>query len=176
MQQGLDQLKNENTLNIESLCDQISSLKTFKISRKTSMPLSTDNCPPKGAQSSESDGKVFENIQSRSFITGVSDQFEDHLQQQIRLIQKAVAKYYGLCLTDLKGTTRTGKIALAKHIAMYLIREKTSIGYRDIGSYFGGKDHTTVLYACRKIETGVKKDRNLELATTSILASIPSLQ
>ena len=57
-----------------------------------------------------------------------------------------VAKYFYLTFDDIVGRSRTKKIALARQIAMYLVRELTSMSLNDIGLVFGGKDHTTVMH------------------------------
>jgi chromosomal replication initiation ATPase DnaA len=94
--------------------------------------------------------------------------FDCALQLNVQAIQRAVAKYYGLQVQDLKTTRRIGKIALARQIGMYLTREKTGMGFREIGVYFGGKDHTTVLHACRKIKAGIEKSTNIHIAVESV--------
>lgn len=71
-------------------------------------------------------------------------------------IQAAVAKYFGLRMSDLKSQTRTKNIALARQIAMFLVRKYTGLGYKEIGQHFGGKDHTTVIHACEKIERAME--------------------
>lgn len=74
-------------------------------------------------------------------------------------IQNAVIKYYRIKLQDLKSATRARSVAHPRQIAMYLIRKYTGKGFKEIGSYFGGKDHTTVLYACNKIDSSLEKDK-----------------
>ena len=69
----------------------------------------------------------------------------------IENIQKAVAKYYNLRVTDLLGRRRTRMIARPRQMAMALSKELTEHSLPEIGDAFGGRDHTTVLYACRKI-------------------------
>jgi chromosomal replication initiator protein len=69
----------------------------------------------------------------------------------IENIQKAVAKYYNLRVTDLLGRRRTRMIARPRQMAMALSKEMTEHSLPEIGDAFGGRDHTTVLYACRKI-------------------------
>ncbi len=70
----------------------------------------------------------------------------------IENIQKAVAKYYNLRVSDLLGRRRPRMIARPRQMAMALSKELTEHSLPEIGDAFGGKDHTTVLYACRKIE------------------------
>jgi chromosomal replication initiator protein len=68
-----------------------------------------------------------------------------------------VAKYFGVEVTDLKTTTRVKSVAVPRQIAIYLIRKRVGIGFKEIGKCFGGKDHTTILYAYRKISDAVCK-------------------
>ena len=67
-------------------------------------------------------------------------------------IQKKVADYYKIRLGDLHSRTRTRSIARPRQVAMALAKELTNHSLPEIGSAFGGRDHTTVLHACRKIE------------------------
>ncbi len=67
-------------------------------------------------------------------------------------IVKAVAKYFDLKPSDLKSQKRLKKISQARQIAMYLCRDITSASFPEIGERFGGKDHSTVIYAVKKIE------------------------
>jgi chromosomal replication initiator protein len=76
----------------------------------------------------------------------------------IEAIQNAVAKHFRLRVQDLKSTTRARAVALPRQIAMYLIRKYTGVGFKEIGHCFGGKDHTTILHACSKIEKGIEAD------------------
>jgi len=84
------------------------------------------------------------------------------------VIQMAVAKYYGIKIEDLKGSGRTKAVALARQISMYLIREKLHMSFKDIAVFFGRKDHTTILHACRKIEAGIAEDKRIRVAVKSI--------
>lgn len=75
-----------------------------------------------------------------------------------------VADYYNLTPSHLTGKIRTGQIALARHIAMYLIRETLDVPLKKIGQVFGGKDHTTVMSAIQKVEKELKTDDRLKEA------------
>lgn len=66
-------------------------------------------------------------------------------------IQQAVADYYGLKVADINSKSRKANLARARQIAMYLAKELTTKSLPELGSLFGGRDHTTVIYACRKI-------------------------
>ena len=66
-------------------------------------------------------------------------------------IQQAVADYYGIKVADINSKSRKANLARARQIAMYLAKELTTKSLPELGSLFGGRDHTTVIYACRKI-------------------------
>lgn len=72
-------------------------------------------------------------------------------QLTVEAIQKTVASYFSVRLTDLKGQRRHRGIARPRMIAMYLSRELTGSSYPEIGLRFGGKDHSTVINACRRM-------------------------
>ncbi len=69
----------------------------------------------------------------------------------VESIQKAVADYYGLKVTQLKTRNNAKEVALPRHVAMYLSKELTGCSLPDIGRRFGGKHHSTVIHAVRKI-------------------------
>jgi len=73
-------------------------------------------------------------------------------------IQKAVCDFFDVRVADLRSNKRPRAIAHPRQIAMYLCRELTTSSLTDIAQSFGGKDHTTVLYACRKIEQVKEQD------------------
>jgi chromosomal replication initiator protein len=70
----------------------------------------------------------------------------------IEAVQREVAAYFDVKLHDLKGPKRHRAVAHPRMIAMYLARKLTNMSYPEIGSRFGGKDHSTVISAVRKIE------------------------
>jgi len=69
----------------------------------------------------------------------------------IENIQKTVAEYFKIRLADLSGKSRSRSIARPRQIAMSIAKELTTKSLPEIGQAFGGRDHTTVLHACRKI-------------------------
>ena len=93
---------------------------------------------------------------------------EESSNYTIESIQGAVAKHYRIRVQDLKTTTRIRTIALPRQIAMFLIRKYTAIGFKEIGQIFGGKDHTTILHACNKIEVGLEADQEIREAVEAI--------
>jgi chromosomal replication initiator protein len=66
-------------------------------------------------------------------------------------IMAQTAAYFGLTIEDLCGTSRSRVLVTARQIAMYLCRELTDLSLPKIGAQFGNRDHTTVMYADRKI-------------------------
>ncbi|MFT3763747.1 MAG: chromosomal replication initiator protein DnaA [Pseudoxanthomonas sp.] len=76
-------------------------------------------------------------------------------------IQKTVADYYGLQLKDLLGKKRTRSLARPRQVAMALSKELTEHSLPEIGEAFSGRDHTTVLHACRQIRTLMETDGKL---------------
>ncbi|MBM3215417.1 chromosomal replication initiator protein DnaA [Candidatus Poribacteria bacterium] len=80
------------------------------------------------------------------------------------LIQRVVADFYRMKPNELKAKKRTKRIATGRHVAMYLCRQLTDLSFVDIGQDFGGRDHSTVISACTKIEKEI--ERSSELART----------
>ena len=76
----------------------------------------------------------------------------------IEEIQKKTAEFYKLDLRELHSARRARRVARPRQVAMFLARELTSRSLPDIGRRFGGRDHTTVLHACRRIEALCKSD------------------
>jgi chromosomal replication initiator protein len=79
----------------------------------------------------------------------------------VELIQDIVANHYQISRDDMTSSTRQRVIAFPRQIAMYLSRKLTDLSLPMIGQAFGGKDHTTIMHACQKIETLVKTDLTL---------------
>ena len=77
------------------------------------------------------------------------------------LIISTTADYFGITIEELTGTSRTHVLVTARQIAMYLCRELTDLSLPKIGQQFGGKDHTTVMHAERKIKNLMSERRSL---------------
>lgn len=86
----------------------------------------------------------------------------------IEAIQKEVSSYFDVKISDIKGHKRHKAIARPRQIAMYLCRKLTGSSYPEIGQRFGGKDHSTVISACRKIEELVEKDLSIRTTVESL--------
>jgi len=92
----------------------------------------------------------------------------------IENIQKTVAQYFKLRVVDLVSKRRTRSIARPRQIAMALAKQLTNHSLPEIGDAFGGRDHTTVLHACRKVVELREKDNGIEEDVTNLLRSLTS--
>lgn len=79
----------------------------------------------------------------------------------IEHIQKIVADYFGLKVADLKSERRLRTYVQARQTAIWLCRDMTSASYPDIGAKFGGKDHSTVIHATKKIDKQIKENQDV---------------
>ncbi len=88
-------------------------------------------------------------------------------------VQQLVAKHFGIRPQDLCGRKRTNCVAFPRQVAMYLCRALLDTPLAEIGDKFGGRDHTTVLYACSKVEAQLKIDPRLRKTVTTLTGRIP---
>jgi len=100
---------------------------------------------------------------------------QDNVIAPIDIIN-AVSAYYKFTADDLYGSSRAQAVALARQIAMYLCREQTNLSLPKIGQLFGGRDHTTVMYANKKVNDLMKERRYVYNQITEILARIKADQ
>jgi len=77
-------------------------------------------------------------------------------------IARTTARYFQLSLEQLTGPSRRQGIVFARSIAMVIMRRTTPASLQQVGQYFGGRDHTTVIHACRKIEEKLNKDAHTQ--------------
>lgn len=89
-------------------------------------------------------------------------------------IINVVADYYGFEPSQLTGKVRTGQLALARHVAMYLIRINIDVPLSKVGTIFGGRDHTTVMNGILKVENMLKTDEALKTAIEELQKRIKS--
>ena len=83
-------------------------------------------------------------------------------------IKETVAKYFSINKDDLAGNKRSNDIAFPRQIAMYLCREIANMSFPQIGVDFGGRDHSTVMHAYKKIEKEIKEKNNTKLIVDSV--------
>ena len=101
-------------------------------------------------------------------VRSLLDVQDDRTKLSLDKIVKVVADYFNLAPNQLTGKIRTSQIAHARHIAMYLSRTVLNAPFTKIGSYFGGKDHTTVINAVNKVEKMLKTDEDLKKAINTL--------
>ena len=104
----------------------------------------------------------------------VKETLRDLLSLQERLmtieqIQKTVAEYYKIRVSDILSSKRDRKITLPRHVAMAMAKDLTSHSLPSIGDAFGGRDHTTVLHACKKISALKTSSSNISKDYQNIL-------
>lgn len=87
---------------------------------------------------------------------------------QMRTIQEIAARYWNVDRADIVSARRTAKVVRPRQVAMYLAKELTPFSLPQIGRHFGGRDHTTVLHAVRKIAALVFADAQFALEVVSL--------
>ena len=90
----------------------------------------------------------------------------------IEIIQRVSAEKFHLSPNDLKGKKRTQSIVYPRQLAMYICREITEHTTTEIGQDFGGRDHTTVMYSCQKIEDLIRTDPSTDSLIQSLIRDI----
>jgi chromosomal replication initiator protein len=125
-------------------------------------------------------------IMASAYFTGrqidislVNDSLKDLISFQERLvtinnIQKTVAEYFKIRVSDLHAKSRSRQVARPRQVAMALAKELTDHSLPEIGDAFGGRDHTTVLHACRKISELKTKDSRVNEDYSNLLRILTS--
>lgn len=90
----------------------------------------------------------------------------------VDVILKAVCQYFQITLADMKGKRRTKGLAHPRQVAMFLCRELTSSSFPEIGQKIGGRDHSTVMYACAKIAAALPLDPELRNQVDTLRSSL----
>jgi len=89
-------------------------------------------------------------------------------------IQKVVAQYFNIKISDLKSAKRLKALVLPRQVAMYIARQLTSCSYPEIGEKFGGKDHSTIIHAIKKIDKKIAEDMQLNSTVNSLRQTLES--
>lgn len=87
-------------------------------------------------------------------------------------IQKIVSNYFNIKISDLKSAKRHKSLVIPRQISMFITRKLTDLSYPEIGANFGGKDHSTVIYAIKKIEKLISEDIHLKTTIDKIINNI----
>lgn len=106
----------------------------------------------------------------------VISQFVDNISNEItvELIQKIVAQHYDLPVEKLKEKTRKRFVVRARQLSMYLAKQLSNKSLKHIGNAFGGRDHSTVIHACRSIETLLENDTRFKTEVSDIAKRLKS--
>jgi chromosomal replication initiator protein len=102
----------------------------------------------------------------------LKDVIKEDKKISIEAIQRKVAEVFEIGVSDIRGKRRTRSFAYPRQIAMHLSRELTDMSLPQIGEYFGGRDHTTVLHACNKILQDISKNSQTKKTIENIIAKI----
>jgi len=92
----------------------------------------------------------------------------------VERIQQEVAQEYGVTIDGLKSKKRTKMLTVPRQVAMYLCRQHTDLPLVEIGQAFGGRDHTTVIHACDKVENEIQQDRTIRQRVEQLRERIAS--
>jgi chromosomal replication initiator protein len=87
-------------------------------------------------------------------------------------IEEAVSTRFHVKISELKSRRRSKTLVHPRQIAMYLCRELTDASFPEIGRHFGGKDHTTIIHACKQIAKAKEHDTNLQSTLESLKTEI----
>lgn len=90
--------------------------------------------------------------------TALADLLPQRTSLEPRQVLKAVADVFGLSTDELLGRSRSRDVSLPRQVAMYLMREEVNASLPQIGEALGGRDHTTVMYACEKVADLIERD------------------
>jgi chromosomal replication initiator protein len=90
--------------------------------------------------------------------------FIKHSSREISIeyIQKLVSDYYGISIEQIKSKTRKREIVQARQISMYFAKQLTKASLKNIGMYFGGRDHSTVIHACQTVNDLIDTDKKFK--------------
>jgi chromosomal replication initiator protein len=104
----------------------------------------------------------------------LKDVFADRRQSNLsmEIIQRVIAEEFHLTPNDLKGKKRTQSIVYPRQLAMYITREITEYTTTEIGQAFGGRDHTTVMHACQKMEDRTHSDPSMDSTIQSLIRTV----
>jgi chromosomal replication initiator protein len=100
---------------------------------------------------------------------------DERPQPTLREIATQTAKHFALKVTDLRSPSRRRTVATARYVAMFLARELTADSLVQIGGYFGGRDHATVLHGCRRTEELLRTDQQTQQAVTCLRQTLQPL-
>jgi hypothetical protein len=117
-------------------------------------------------------------VERKPLVEIVSEIIAEPAHLTVEKIQRTVCQHYNIRKNDLLSSRRKASVVHPRQVGMYLTKLLTTRSFPDIGRRFGGKDHTTVLHAVRRIETKIKTDFELasEVAHLAALLAPPVME
>jgi Bacterial dnaA protein helix-turn-helix len=95
-----------------------------------------------------------------------------HRRPLIVLIQYVVAQHFAIPVIEMRSKRRTRDVVWPRQVAMYIAKILTLESFPHIGRYFGGRDHTTVIHACRQVESRCRQEKPLSWVISGLIAQI----
>ena len=99
---------------------------------------------------------------------------ENSKEITIEKIQKTVAEHFQIKSIELKSSKRLKNLVLPRQIAMYICRKLTDLSYPEIGTKFGGKDHSTIIHAIKKIDKKMEEDLHTRMTVEKLMEKMGS--
>ncbi len=118
-------------------------------------------------------GRVINRELAAEIVRDMASENEPIVKKLDRIIND-VSHFYGVSVEDLTGQKRTAKIANARKVAMYVIREATELSYPLIGEKFSGRNHTTVMYSVKEVDEEIKTNYQLKNEINDFLKNLRS--
>jgi chromosomal replication initiator protein len=112
--------------------------------------------------------KTIDTPEARKYVAEI----DEAKTPSLRAIANYTARHFTLTVTELKSASRRQAIVQARDVAMFLARQLTSKSLDEIGRFFGGRDHTTVLHGCRKTEQMIKTDQAIRQAVEYVQSAL----
>jgi len=97
-----------------------------------------------------------------------------HKEISMDFIQKLVCEYFEVPVDMVKSKVRKREIVQARQISMYLAKSHTKSSLKSIGAFFGGRDHSTVIYACQTVEDLIETDKKFKTYVSDIMKKLKS--
>lgn len=119
-------------------------------------------------------GRVDASIDA-AFVRRYLEQRSDAAAPALKTIAEQSARRYGLTVADLKSGSRRRTVVAARDAAIFLARRLTTKSLQEIGEFFGGRDHTTILHSCRKLEQSSESDPETREALDAIRRKLARL-
>jgi chromosomal replication initiator protein len=111
-------------------------------------------------------------LDQESVSRAIQDMLERSSIPTVPVIIGQICKYYNIDEETLRGKSQSHEVTNARQVAMYLIRNMVRISLDDIGREFGGKDHSTIIYALKKVEKQLRSDPAFKETVNELIANI----